>query len=158
MLEIILINFNRVDLVFECLMLVFEWEGFGLKFFWKNTSLYVCVWKWRQNSIYMHVRVYMKMKAKLYLYVCARVYESGGKTLSSSLFFSISYSYFFFLEEKCHNPSCIHASDITNTILTSISSSLLRTWGNTPDQILNKLSSSLSLTLNDNKGWVYNYL
>ena len=35
------INFNRVDLAFRCPIVVLEWEGFGLEFFWNNTSLYI---------------------------------------------------------------------------------------------------------------------
>jgi len=35
----IYINFNGVDLVFECRMLVFEWEGFGLESFQNYASL-----------------------------------------------------------------------------------------------------------------------
>jgi len=30
---------QRVNLVFECRMLIFEWEGFGLESFWNDTSL-----------------------------------------------------------------------------------------------------------------------
>ena len=43
------INFNGVDLVFECWRVEFEWEGSGLKSFWMDTSLslslsmYMCV-------------------------------------------------------------------------------------------------------------------
>jgi len=34
-----------VDLVFECRSVEFEWEGFGLKSFWKDTSVYECVYE-----------------------------------------------------------------------------------------------------------------
>ena len=39
-----------MDLVFECQILVFEWEGFELKSFWKDTSMYVCVYRERERE------------------------------------------------------------------------------------------------------------
>jgi len=32
-----------MDLVFECRMLVFEWEEFGLESFWNCTSLFLYI-------------------------------------------------------------------------------------------------------------------
>ena len=63
-----------MNLVLKCRMLVFEWERFGLKSFWKDTSLhthtYVCMYVCVCVCVCVCIYMYIYVCLCIYMYVC----------------------------------------------------------------------------------------
>ena len=72
------INFNGVDLAFECCSVVFEWEEFGLGSFWNDTSLSLYIeraeigyfWKYQGHGYFHFVLDEAPLKFKIHIVRC----------------------------------------------------------------------------------------